>query len=82
MARLSAAIRTIAGVLALCCMMALVLPAPSTAQDNPNAAAVKEQQLLNQLKMIQGRGTIPDAKSYVIEHPAGRDWREFHSVTL
>lgn len=82
MARLSAAIRTIAGVLALCCAMALSAPAPSAAQDNPNAAAVKEQQLLNQLKMIQGRGTIPDTKSYVIEHPAGRDWRRFHNVTL
>jgi len=43
---------------------------------------VKEQQLLDQLKMIQGRGTIPDTKSYVIEHPAGRDWRHFHTVTL
>jgi len=82
MARLSAAIRTIAGVLALCCVMALAAPTPAAAQDNPNAAAVKEQQLLNQFKMIQGRGTIPDAKSYVIEHPAGRDWREFHTVTL
>ena len=43
---------------------------------------MKEQQLLDQLKKIQGRGTIPDTKSYVIEHPAGRDWREFHTVTL
>jgi formate dehydrogenase subunit gamma len=43
---------------------------------------VKEQQLLQQLKTIQGRGTIPDVKSYVLEHPAGRDWREFRTVTL
>ena len=43
---------------------------------------MKEQQLLQQLKTIQGRGTIPDAKSYVLEHPAGRDWRQFHNVTL
>ena len=43
---------------------------------------MKEQQLLQQLKMIQGRGTIPDVKSYVLEHPAGRDWREFRTVTL
>ncbi len=35
-----------------------------------NASAVKEQQLLDQLKVIQGRGTIPDTKSYVLEHPA------------
>jgi formate dehydrogenase subunit gamma len=82
MARFSGAIRTIAGVLAVCCVMAFAAPAPSMAQVNPNAAAVKEQQLLDQLKMIQGRGTIPDAKSYVIEHPAGRDWRHFHTVTL
>jgi formate dehydrogenase subunit gamma len=82
MAGVSAAIRTIAGVLALCCVMAFAAPAPSSAQSNPTAAAVKEQQLLNELKMIQGRGTIPDTKSYVLEHPAGRDWRHFHTVTL
>ncbi len=43
---------------------------------------MKEQQLLQQFKVIQGRGTIPDTKSYVLEHPAGRDWREFRTVTL
>ena len=32
--------------------------------------------------MIQGRGTIPDVKSYTLEHPAGREWREYHTVTL
>ena len=30
----------------------------------------------------QGLGTIPDTKSYVLEHPAGRDWQYFHNVTL
>ena len=30
---------------------------------NPTADAVKEQQLLQQLKTIQGRVTIPDVKS-------------------
>ena len=49
---------------------------------NPTASAVKEQQLLNELSRIQGRGTIPDAKSYVLEHPVGRDWRQWHEVTL
>jgi formate dehydrogenase subunit gamma len=49
---------------------------------NPNASAVQEQQLLNQLKTIQGLGTIPDTKSYVLEHPAGRNWQQFHNVTL
>jgi len=49
---------------------------------NPTASAVHEDQLLQQLKTIQGRGSIPDTKSYTIEQPAGRDWRHFHEVTL
>ena len=49
---------------------------------NPTASSVKENQLLQELKRIQGRGTIPDARSYTIEQPAGRDWRHFHEVTL
>jgi formate dehydrogenase subunit gamma len=38
--------------------------------------------LLRQLGQVRGRGTIPDTKSYTIEHPAGREWRHFHQVTL
>jgi formate dehydrogenase subunit gamma len=49
---------------------------------NPTASAVHEEQLLQQLNRIQGRGSIPDIKSYTIEQPAGRDWRHFHEVTL
>ena len=49
---------------------------------DPTASAVSEQQLLKQFKTIQGRGSIPDTKSYTIEQPAGRDWRHFHEVTL
>jgi len=49
---------------------------------NPTASAVKEQQLLEQMRIISGRGTIPDVKSYNIEQPAGRDWRVFHEITL
>src|SRR5215471_8017096 len=64
----------------------IAITAPLSAQQptsvDPDARAVKEQQLLQQLNKIQGRGTIPDTKSYVIEHPAGRDWRHFHEVTL
>jgi formate dehydrogenase subunit gamma len=80
MARLFALIRTIAFGLLL---MIIVPPSsPVSAQVNPNGSAVQEQQLLNQLKTIQGLGTIPDTKSYVLEHPAGRDWQYFHNVTL
>jgi formate dehydrogenase subunit gamma len=49
---------------------------------DPTADAVKEQQLLQQLRRIQGLGTIPDTKSYVIEQPMGREWRRFHEVWL
>jgi len=84
MARLVAHMRLIAGALALAFLVALCAPV-SAQQPNavdPNAAAVKEQQLLQQLKSIQGRGTIPDVRSYVLEHPVGRNWQEFHNVTL
>jgi formate dehydrogenase subunit gamma len=49
---------------------------------NPTTSAVNEQQLLQQLRTIQGRGSIPDTKSHTIEQPAGQDWRHFHEVTL
>jgi formate dehydrogenase subunit gamma len=84
MAKFVAHLRVLAGALALVFVVALAAPAgaqrPSSV--NPNGSAVQEQQLLNQLKEVKGLGTIPDSKSYLIEHPAGRDWRHFHEVTL
>jgi formate dehydrogenase subunit gamma len=60
------------------------VPVPAGAQQpvNPTASVVTEEQLLQQLHQIQGRGSIPDVKSYVIEQPAGREWRLFHEVLL
>jgi formate dehydrogenase subunit gamma len=77
-------LRLVVGVFVLFAMTSFVLPAAAqqAISDNPTASAVKEDQLLNQLKQIQGRGSIPDTKSYVIEQPAGRDWRHFREVTL
>jgi formate dehydrogenase subunit gamma len=49
---------------------------------DPTASSVSEQQLLQKFNEVKGRGTIPDVKSYLIEHPAGRAWRAFHEVTL
>jgi formate dehydrogenase subunit gamma len=70
----------------LLAFLLLSLAAPAMAQQptsvNPTASSVKEQQLLRELDRIHGRGTIPDTTSYVIEQPAGRDWRHFHEVTL
>ena len=84
MAKVFAQLRLIAGALALAFVVAMAMPAAAQQPNsvNPTAAAVQEQQLLGQLKKIEGRGTIPDTKSYVLEHPAGRDWREFRTVTL
>jgi len=82
MAKFVANLRLTAGTFALVFFVMLAAPAPVSAQVNPNASAVQEQQLMQQLKVIQGLGTIPDTKSYVLEHPAGREWREFHTVTL
>src|SRR5689334_23812292 len=56
---------------------------PALAQQiNPTASAVKEQQLLQELNRIQGRVSIPDARSGVLEQPQGREWRNFRDVTL
>jgi formate dehydrogenase subunit gamma len=56
---------------------------PSPAQQvNPTASAVHEQQLLQNLNRIQGRVSIPDQRSRVLEQPAGRQWREFRNITL
>ena len=67
-------------------LLMLAAAAPVAAQQpssvDPNASAVQEEQLLQQLHRIQGLGTIPDTKSYVIEQPMGRVWRLFHEVYL
>jgi formate dehydrogenase subunit gamma len=84
MAKYLARIRFIAGALALAFIL-LAAPLANAQQasgSDPNASAVKEQQLLQQLKIISGRGTIPDTKSYNIEQPRGRNWQAFHEVTL
>ena len=84
MTALAAKLRNVVGALAL---LALTLASYSALAQQPNSvdpttSAVKEEQLLKQFKTIQGRGSIPDVKSYTLEQPAGRDWRHFHEVTL
>ena len=84
MAMVCARIRLCFAAIAL--LLLAVTAAPVAAQQpnsvNPNGSAVNEQQLLNQLHRVQGLGTIPDTKSYVIEQPQGREWREYHEVIL
>jgi len=84
MTALVAKVRHVLGALALFALT--VATCPGMAQQpnsvDPTASAVKEDQLLQRFKTIQGRGSIPDVKSYTMEQPAGRDWRRFHEVTL
>jgi formate dehydrogenase subunit gamma len=79
------------GAGALLLLLIAVLALPAAAQDirrnpdgsvNPSASAVNEQKLLNQLGQIDGRVSIPAARAGVLIQPAGREWREFHEVTL
>ena len=66
MATLLTHVRFVLGALALAIVVACAAPAGAQqpGQVNPTASSVKEQQLLQQLQQIQGRGSIPDVKSY------------------
>ncbi len=48
----------------------------------PDANAVNEQTLLQQVPRITGRIDIPDTKSAVLMQPAGRQWDYFHEILL
>jgi len=84
MATACARIRLVITALALLILAAAAAPVAAQQPNavNPTADAVKEQQLLQQMPRIQGLGTIPDTKSYVIEQPQGRQWRQYHEVWL
>jgi formate dehydrogenase subunit gamma len=61
-----------------------VLPASAQqpSQVNPRAESVHERELLKELQKIQGRTTLPDKRSGVLEQPEGRAWRAFHEGPL
>src|ERR1700742_4117630 len=84
MAKLWSRFRLFATVIAI---LVIAVVAQSAAADDfnpviPTADAVKQQELLQRSDRIQGLGTIPDVKSYVLEQPMGRVWRQFHEVWL
>ncbi|HEU4358765.1 MAG TPA: formate dehydrogenase subunit gamma, partial [Xanthobacteraceae bacterium] len=87
MPKLPVRLHFIVGAMTLALMVALAAPAPAQQRNpdssvNPTASSVKEDQLFNEFNRITGRCTIPDQKACTIEQPAGRDWRQFHEVTL
>lgn len=49
---------------------------------DPDASAVKEQDLLRQSPRIEGAIVIPERRESVLIQPAGRAWRFFHEVLL
>lgn len=54
--------------------------APSAlAQVNPTANAVKEEQLLQQLKRVDGRITIPDQRAAMLINPDGKEFSSWRS---
>src|SRR5258707_1957768 len=58
---------------------------PSAAQAplvDPDASAVKEQNLLRESPRIEGTIVIPEPRERVLIQPAGRGWRFFHEVLL
>src|SRR6187402_1750235 len=77
-------IRVVLGALAMLIVVAAALPA--TAQQptsvNPTASSVNEDALFKQMRIIDGRCTLPDQKACTLEQPKGRDWRHFSQVTL
>lgn len=63
------------------CAVGTPLWAQSSISD-PNANAVNEQILLQQLGKVQGRVDLPDKRESVLIQPAGREWRFFHEIVL
>jgi formate dehydrogenase subunit gamma len=84
MAKLLARLRAIIPALGIVALLALTLPAAAQQPTsvNPTASSVNERKLLQEMDRITGRCTLPDQKACTIEQPTGRDWRQFHQVTL
>jgi formate dehydrogenase subunit gamma len=87
MPKLTPRLGLILGTMALALIVAVASPVAAQQRNpdssvNPTASSVKEDQLFKEFDRISGRCTLPDQKACTIEQPAGRDWRQFHQVTL
>jgi formate dehydrogenase subunit gamma len=56
-------------------------PVPLNDRGQPNAEEIELQKAL-QRDILQGRVSIPDARAGKLIQPAGKEWRDFHNVTL
>jgi formate dehydrogenase subunit gamma len=84
MARLFGRIGTIIAAALVAGMVALATPVSAQAPTsvNPTASSVQEDKLLQELRRVEGRITIPDERASILIQPAGQEWRQFHQVTL
>jgi formate dehydrogenase subunit gamma len=60
-------------------------PAPlssSPSGTDPTARSPTEQQLLQELRKLEGRISIPDYKAAILEQPQGRSYQQFHERIL
>jgi len=72
-------------IIALLAALLIGAAAPAVAQTAPRAPSMAEEmevQALLRGGSIQGRISIPDEKAATLIQPEGREWREFHNVTL
>ncbi len=72
-------------ILGLLAALLIGATAPAIAQTAPRAPSTAEEmevQALLRGTHIQGRISIPDEKAATLIQPEGREWREFHNVTL
>jgi formate dehydrogenase subunit gamma len=64
----------------------MILATPLLAQQanpvSPDASAVNEEMLLQQLPRIEGQTDVLAERARVLIQPAGRQWDHFHQVTL
>jgi formate dehydrogenase subunit gamma len=74
------------GILA---MLIAIVAAPAVAQQRspdgaaaPDASAVNEEKLLQEVARIEGRIDIPTKRASVLEQPTGRRWDAFHEIFL
>lgn len=71
-----------AGALLLVLIAALPAGAQQPASVNPEASVVGEQQMLLEMRRLEGRVSIPDTRESVLIQPFGRTWRLFRDVLL
>ncbi|MCF6102718.1 formate dehydrogenase subunit gamma [Mesorhizobium muleiense] len=74
--------QAIAAFMTLTLLVAAPVYAQAPSGSNPTAQAVNEQQLLDELRKIEGRVTLPNTAAGLLEQPQGRDYRGFHEGWL